>query len=79
MTGINALMMSDTEVLATLAVLAVASLMALGFSPDFSRGRRTGMKLALGASLAMAAVAGLAWSSVPAPQATAAFVTIAGN
>ena len=79
MTNINALLMSDTEVLVTVAVCAAAGLMLVGLTPDLTRAGRAGVKLALGAGLAMAVVAGLAWSSVPAPHIAASVVTLAGG
>ena len=79
MTSINALLMSDTEVLVTLAVCAAAGLMLVGFTPDVARAGRAGVKIALGAGIAMAAVAGLAWSSIPGPHIAASVVTLAGG
>jgi uncharacterized membrane protein len=80
MASINALLMSDMEVLVTLATCAAAGVMLVGLTPDVARAGRTGVKIALGAGLAMAAVAGFAWSSIPAaPHATATVVTLAGG
>ncbi len=79
MTGLNALLMSDTEVLITLVIFAAACAMLVGLSPDFTRAGRAGVKIAICAGLAMAAVAGLAWSSIPAPPVSAAIVAIAGG
>ena len=78
MTSINALLMSDAEVLTTLVICAAAGVMLVGFTPDVTRASRAGVKITLCAGLAMAAVAGLAWSSVPAPHVTAT-VTLAGG
>jgi len=78
MTSINALLMSDTEVVVTLVICAAAGLMLVGFTPDVARAGRAGVKIALGAGIAMAAVAGLAWSSIPGPH-IAAVVTLAGG
>ena len=79
MTSINALLMSDTEVLVTLAICAAAGVMLVGVTPDLTRARRAGVKLALGAGIAMALVAGLAWSSIPGPHIAASTVTLAGG
>ena len=79
MTSINALLLSDTEVLVTLAVCAAAGLMLVGFTPDMARTGRAGMKLMLVAGVAMAVVAGLAWSSIPEPHVAASTVTLAGG
>ncbi len=79
MTGLNALLMSDAEVLITLVICAAAGVMLVGLTPDFTRTGRAGMKIAACAGLAMAAVAGLAWSSIPAPHVTAAIVAEAGG
>ncbi len=77
MTGLNALLMSDTEVLITLVIVAAACAMLVGLTPDFTRAGRAGVKIAICAGLAMAAVAGLA--SIPAPPVSAAIVAIAGG
>jgi len=53
--------------------------MLVGLTPDFTRAGRAGVKIAICAGLAMAAVAGLAWSSIPAPPVSAAIVAIAGG
>jgi hypothetical protein len=79
MTGLNALLMSDTEVLITLVIFATACVMLIGLTPDFTRAARVGVKTALCAGIAMAAVAGLAWSSIPAPHAAATTVSVAGG
>ena len=79
MTGLNALLMSDTEVLITLVVFAAACVMLMGLTPDFTRAARVGVKIVFAAGIAMAAVAGLAWSSIPAPHAAAAIVAVAGG
>ena len=79
MASINALLMSDTEVLVTLVICAATGVMLLGVAPDMTRAGRVGLKLTVGAGLAMAAVAGLAWSSIPAPHVTASVVTLAGG
>ena len=79
MTSINALLMSDTEVLVTLMICAAAAVMLVGFTPDVTLVRRAGVKLALGAGIAMAVVAGLAWSSIPGPHTAASVVTLAGG
>lgn len=78
MAGINALLMSDAEVLVTLAVCGAAGVMLVGVTPDVTRLGRTGMKLMLCAGIAMAVVAGLAWSGVPASHIGSA-VTLAGG
>ena len=78
MANINALLMSDTEVLVTLVICAAAGVMIVGM-PDVARGSRASVKIALGACLAMAAAAGLAWSSIPAPHIAASVVTLAGG
>lgn len=79
MTGLNALLMSDAEVLITLVICAAAGIMLVGLTPDFTRTGRAGMKVAVCAGLAMAAVAGLAWSSIPVPHVTATIVAVAGG
>jgi hypothetical protein len=79
MASINALLMSDTEVLVTLVVCAAAGLMLMGVTPDVARAGRAGVKIALCAGIAMAAVAGLAWSSIPAPHVATSVVTLAGR
>ncbi len=79
MNSINSLLMSDTEVLVTLAICAAAGVLVVGVTPDLARVGRAGVKIALGAGLAMAAVAGLAWSSIPAPHVAATVVTLAGG
>ena len=79
MASINALLMSDTEVLVTLVVCAAAAVMLVGVAPDVTRAGRVGLKLVVGAGLAMAAVAGLAWSSIPASHIAASVVTLAGG
>ena len=79
MTSINALLMSDTEVLVTLVICAAAGLTLVGFTPDVGRDGRAGVKFALGAGIAMAVVAGLAWSSIPGPHIAASVVTLAGG
>lgn len=79
MASINALLMSDTEVLVTLVVCAAAGVMVVGFTPDLTQARRTGVKLALVAGIAMAVVAGLAWSSIPGPHIAASVFTLAGG
>ena len=79
MASINALLMSDTEVLVTLVVCGAAGVMLVGLTPDVARAGRAGFKIALCAGLAMAAVAGLAWSSIPAPHIAASVVTLAGG
>jgi hypothetical protein len=78
MNSVNSLLMSDTEVLVTLAICAAAGVMVMGVTPDLARVGRAGVKIALCAGIAMAAVAGLAWSSIPAPVA-ASVVTLAGG
>jgi uncharacterized membrane protein len=79
MASINALLMSDTEVLVTLVVCAAAGVMLVGFTPDLTQARRTGVKLALGAGIAMAVVVGLAWSSIPGPHIAASAFALAGG
>ncbi len=78
MTGLNELLMSDTEVLITL-IFAAACVMLVGLPADFVRPGRAGVKIAVCAGLAMAAVAGLAWSSIPGPPVAAAVVAAAGD
>jgi hypothetical protein len=85
MAGVNALLMSDTEVAVTLMILAAAGLMVVGLTPDLARAGRAGRRITLCAGLAIAAVAGLAWASLPpplagdAPIAHAPAVTLAGS
>jgi hypothetical protein len=79
MTSINALLMSDTEVLVTLVICAAAGLILMGATPDVARAGRAGVKLTLGAGIAMALVAALAWSSIPGPHIAASVVTLAGG
>jgi len=79
MTGLNALLMSDTEVLITLVIFAAACAMLMGLTPDFTLVGRAGVKIAVCAGLAMVAVAGLAWSSIPAAHVTPAVVAVAGG
>ena len=79
MTGLNALLMSDTEVLITLVVFAAACVMLMGLTPDFTRAGRIGVKTAVCAGVAMAAVAGFAWSSISAPHVIAVTVAVAGG
>ena len=80
MASINALLMTDTEVLVTLAICAAAGFMLVGLTPDIARASRASVKIALCVGIAMAAVAGLAWTSIPpsAPVATSA-LTLAGG
>jgi hypothetical protein len=79
MTGLNALLMSDTEVLITLAIFAAVCVMLMGTTRDVTRAGRVGVRIAVCAALGLAAVAGLAWSSIPAPHVTAAIVAAAGG
>jgi hypothetical protein len=79
MTSLNALLMSDAEVLLTLTTIAAVGVMFVGFTPDFARVGRTGLRVVLCAGLGMAAVAGLAWSSIPSPHVTAAVIADAGG
>ena len=79
MTSLNALLMSDAEVLLTLTTLAAIGVVLVGFTPDFARVGRTGLKIVLCAGLGMAAVAGFAWSSIPSPHVTAAVIADAGG
>jgi hypothetical protein len=79
MTGLNALLMSDTEVLITLAIFAAPCVMLMGLPADFTGFGRVGVKIAVCAGLAMAAVAGLAWSSIPVSPVATAVVVAAGG
>jgi uncharacterized membrane protein len=78
MTGLNALLMSDTEVLITLVIFTAACVMLMGLTPDVARAGRIGVKTAVCAGIAMAAVAGFAWSSIPAAHVPT-IVTVAGG